>query len=188
MIYKGIIYYPKFYQDIADYIGLERWKRNKRTRKNNNAYNRASKEQEIKIDVIGVLAEMITLHHLLSKEKDFDYSVLLSKNPAIKNDIVVKSDGKSLRYEVKAITGNIARINKESHEKKICDFYALVRPTKELDKIMQGGAYFWTEQYLNVANEWKLMQGQYGSPYYEKQMIIDAMDIITEASNRFENK
>ena len=188
MNYKGIKYYPKFYQDIADYIGQERWKRNKRTRKNNSTYNRANKEQEVKIDVIGVLAEMITLHHLLSKEKDFDYSVLLSKNPAIKNDIVVKSDGKSLRYEVKAITGNIARINKESHEKKICDFYALVRPTKELDKIMQGGAYFWTEQYLNVTNEWKLMQGQYGSPYYEKQVIIDAMDIIAETTNRFENK
>ena len=52
----------------------------------------------------------------------------------------------------------------------------------------EGGAYLWTEEYINVANEWKLMQGQYGSPYYEKQMIIDAMDIITEASNRFENK
>ena len=48
MNYKGIIYYPKFYQDIADYIGLERWKRNKRTRKNNSTYNRSNKEQEIK--------------------------------------------------------------------------------------------------------------------------------------------
>ena len=86
MNYKGIIYYPKFYQDIADYIGQERWKRNKRTRENNSTYNRSNKEQEIKIDVSGVLAEMITLHHLLSKEKGFDYSVLLSKNPAIKNE------------------------------------------------------------------------------------------------------
>ena len=188
MIYKGIIYYPKFYQDIANYIGHERWKRNKRIRKNNNSYARANKDQEIKIDVIGVLAELIALHHLLNKGRDFDYSVLLSKNPAIKNDIVVKSDGKQIRFEVKAITGNIARINKESHEKKICDFYALARPTKELDKTMEGGAYLWTEQYLNVANEWKLMQGQYGSPYYEKQVIIDAMDIITETANRFENK
>ena len=73
MNYKGIIYYPKFYHDIADYIGQERCKRNKRIRKNNSTYNRANKEQEIKIDIIGVLAEMITLHHLLSKEKDFDY-------------------------------------------------------------------------------------------------------------------
>ena len=52
--------------------------------KNNSTYNRSNKEQEIKIDIIGVLAEMIALHHLLTKEKDFDYSVLLSKNPAIK--------------------------------------------------------------------------------------------------------
>ena len=79
MNYKGIIYYPKFYQDIANYIGHERWERNKRTRKNINSYARANKDQEIKIDVIGVLAELIALHHLLSKGRDFDYSVLLSK-------------------------------------------------------------------------------------------------------------
>ena len=53
---------------------------------------------------------------------------------------------------------------------------------------MEGGAYLWTEEYINIAKDWKLMQGQHGSPYYEKQMIIDAMDIVTEASNRFENK
>lgn len=188
MNYKGIIYYPKFYQEIAELIGKERWNKNKKTRIKNDTYSRPNKEQELRIDVIGVLAEIILLHKMVTKDLVFDHSILLSKNPVIKNDIVVYKDNNIIRFEVKAVTGNFARINEVSHNKKICDYYALIRPTKELDKQTVGGAYFWTEEYINITKDWSLRQGQYGSPYYEKQLIIDTMDIINQASKEIEKK
>jgi len=187
MTYKGIILYPKFFDDVADIIGKQRWERNKRTRKNNASYNRGGKDNEIKIDSIGVLCEMIALYYLTNKEKKFVYSVLLSKNPQCKNDITVIQDEIRTSYEVKAITGNNARINKEGHEKKPCNFYLFIRPTKELNNDYSNGAYWWTEQYSEVSS-WDYIEGLYGSPYYQKQIIIEAMDVISDITKQIKAK
>jgi len=185
--YKGIIYYPKFFDDICEVIGKQRWASNKRNRSKNENYNRGSKENEIKIDSIGVLCEMIALYYLTNKEKKFVYSVLLSKNPQCKNDITVIQDDIRTGYEVKAVTGNHARVNKNSHEKKPCNFYLFVRPTKELNNDYSNGAYWWTEQYSEV-NTWDYIEGNYGSPYYQKQIIIEAMDVISDTTKQIEAK
>lgn len=188
MNYKGIIYYPKFFNEVAEVIGLARWNENKKNRKANNDYQRDNKDNEIRIDTIGVLAEMIALYHLTNQNKKFTYSVLLSKRPQFQNDISIqKEDDGYTHYEVKAVTENFARINKQSHEKKPCDFYIFIRPTKELDNEMQSGAYYWTAHYTEI-KDWTVKEGAYNSPYYEKQLIIDAMTIIEQATKEMENK
>lgn len=189
MIYKGIIYYPLWLEEVAEIIGKLRWQSNKRTRNNNSTYSRLNKDQEQNIDKIGVLCELIALYEQSKKERNILHSMLLSKNPDIKNDLIIfTEDGIKSRYEVKGVIGNYARVNCQSHEKKTTDFYLFIRPTKELkQKNSYCGAYCWVCTYLEI-NDWIKQQGQYGSPYYEKQLIIDAMDIIEQTYSEVKKK
>lgn len=187
MIYKGIIYYPLWLDDVAEIIGKQRWLKNSKTRNKNTTYKRGSKEQEQNIDRIGVLCELIALYDQSKKERHILHTMLLSKNPDIKNDLVIILPDKKLRYEVKGVIGNIARVNIESHNKKPTDFYLFIRPTKELTKQNYGGAYHWVSSYESI-NDWKKQEGQYGQAYFEKKIVIDAMDIIEQATKEMENK
>jgi hypothetical protein len=181
MEYKGTISYPSFFNDIADYIGNERWKKNKRNRDKNKTYSRGNKENEIKIDVVGTLAELIMLFRLFKKGNKFKYAMLLTKiRPDIKADveIEIRRDDKILRtrFEVKAITGEYARVNVQSHKKKVCEHYIFIKPISNFPEPEENTSYaqYWIEDYLGVEG-WATKDGAYNNPYYEKKIYADLL-------------
>ena len=158
--YKFI--FPESFWFVADEIGNARDITNADNIKNNPRYDRGEKAK--RVDILGVLGELIAIEYLIQKKQDFQFTKLLDYKPTKTADVIVNNK----RIDVK--TNELTEyshllVNEEAHKKGLgkIDLYWFVyiidRTTAEFYFVNYDDVGTWDCKLMKYTNAYYINRG-----------------------------
>lgn len=124
------IEYPRCFVDLADELATLRTLHSKHIYKEGTEKYRG--EQEHKISMLGILAELIARYHFDNGKLDIQVAPLVEENPIVSADIILYGIGEEFLIDVKGVKAKseYLRVNYKAHNnpKKEITHYMFVQP------------------------------------------------------------
>jgi hypothetical protein len=152
---SGRIYFPAWFNEVAEIIGTIKGERNKKFNESNE-YNSNLGEKNIKVDILGVKGEMIFSYHLHTQ--NVKHTLLPLLNNREQYDIIVGT--KNIDVKASDETAKYLLVNERVYNThKNVHGYAFVKVIDEQH------ADYWLHSYSEVGT-WKVSKFNFTNAYY----------------------
>ena len=155
--------YPRCFLALADELATLRTFHSKHIYKEGTESHRG--EQEHKISMLGILAELIARHHFEEADLNFTSAPLVEANPIVGADITLDGIGEEYLIDVKGVKSQseFLRVNYKAHNnpRKVITHYFFIQPISKTK-----ANYCWVP--YNELNSWEVVESTYTKCYQKK--------------------